>query len=492
MGFVALFMAARFPFRPWVSVDLGLRFSPFAALLDSLSVLKPALHYWPGLLILLLTPVLGRFFCGWLCPLGTSFDLWRKLFGKNAAPAASDPVSVFLRWPKYLLFVVLAVSAVFGGPFWGWFDPLALFNRVFTAVLYPFSTYIFTAIASVAGGIPGFIEFKRSAAKWFMPESQFHPYQFLSLATLLVVMAALEIWRPRFWCRSICPAGALLGICSSYRLHSRRIDQSCVNCGRCGRECIMGAIDERPRQINPAECIECRTCDNVCPAGTAAIVRLFKPGSPVPRPVDLSKRRLLGSAACGLAIAAGERILPKSPLDAGDLIRPPGALDEDSFRRQCIRCLQCVRICASNGACLQPDGVEHGLSGLWAPLAKMRTGYCEYNCNLCGQVCPTGAIRKLTLEEKQKKPLGRAIFDKNFCIPHRRNEDCLVCEEHCPVPDKAIRFEIREGLAPDGTKQMVKYPYVVGEKCLGCGICEHKCPLPGRPGIFVANETRKS
>ncbi|OQA05542.1 MAG: quinol dehydrogenase periplasmic component [bacterium ADurb.Bin374] len=147
-----------------------------------------------------------------------------------------------------------------------------------------------------------------------------------------------------------------------------------------------------------------------------------------------------------------------------------------------------MRVCASNGACLQPDGLENGLSGLWAPVARMRTGYCEYNCNLCGQVCPTGAIRKLSLDAKYKHPIGRAVFDKNFCIPYRRNEDCLVCEEHCPVPDKAIRFERREATAPDGTKRMIKYPYVVADMCIGCGICENKCPLPGRPGIFVSNE----
>lgn len=253
----------------------------------------------------------------------------------------------------------------------------------------------------------------------------------------------------------------------------------------------MAAIETSPRQVNPAECVECRLCDSVCPPGTSAIVRKFQAGSPVPAPVDLTRRHLIGSAACGLAMAVGEGILPQKPLVTTGLLRPPGAIDEEAFRRHCIRCLQCVRVCASNGACLQPDGLENGLSGLWAPVAKMRTGYCEANCNLCGQVCPTGAIRKLSLDEKYKHPIGRAVFDKDFCIPHRRNEGCLVCEEHCPVPDKAIRFELREAAAPDGAKRMIKYPYVVTDKCVGCGICENKCPLPGRPGIFVSNERER-
>lgn len=491
LGFVSLFLAARYPFRPWAPVDLGLHFSPFAAILDSLAGLKPAIQYWPGFVILLLTPVVGRFFCGWLCPLGATFDIWRRIFGPKAQPVSSSAtVSEPLRWPKYALFVFLAASAAGGGPFWGWFDPLALFNRILTVVIYPFTTYIFSIIASLLGWIPGFTGFKRAIAKWLMPEPQFIPWQFWSLAVLFAGLLVLEFWRPRFWCRSVCPAGAVLGLCSSRRLYSRQIDQSCLNCGRCGSECPMTAIGDNPRQVNPAECIECRICDNVCPPGTAAVVRTFRLGQQVPAPVDLSRRKLLGSAACGLAMATGERILPQMSIVTTGLLRPPGSLDEEAFRKQCIRCLQCVRVCASNGACLQADGIENGLSGLWAPVAKMRTGYCEYNCNLCGQVCPTGAIRKLTLQEKQKKPIGRAVFDKDFCIPHRRNEDCLVCEEHCPIPDKAIRFEIREGTAPDGMKQMIKYPYVVADKCIGCGICEHKCPLPGRPGIFVSNERK--
>jgi len=487
LGFIALFLAARFPFRPWAPVDLGLRFSPFGAVLDSLAGLKPALHYGPGIVILLLTPFFGRFFCGWLCPLGAMLDGWRRLFGPKAGESASS-VPGLLRWPKYALLAFLSVATVAGGPFWGWFDPLALFNRLVTGVGYPLTTYIMSSISSILTWIPGFIGFKRSIAKWLMPEAQFVPWQFWSLFALGAVILVLEFRRPRFWCRSVCPAGALLGICASHRLHSRRIDESCVNCGRCSRECPMAAVEERPRQVNPAECIECRLCDSVCPPGTSAIVRRFQAGSPVPAPVDLTRRHLIGSATCGLAMAAGERILPQKPLVTTGLLRPPGAIDEESFRRHCIRCLQCVRVCASNGACLQPDGLENGVSGLWAPVAKMRTGYCEANCNLCGQVCPTGVIRKMSLDDKYKHPIGRAVFDKNFCIPHRRNEDCLVCEEHCPVPDKAIRFELREATAPDGTKRMIKYPYVVADKCIGCGICEHKCPLPGRPGIFVSNE----
>jgi Pyruvate/2-oxoacid:ferredoxin oxidoreductase delta subunit len=128
---------------------------------------------------------------------------------------------------------------------------------------------------------------------------------------------------------------------------------------------------------------------------------------------------------------------------------------------------------------------------LWLPIAVMREGYCEYNCNLCGQVCPTDAILPLALEEKQRTAIGLAYFDKNICIPYARNSDCIVCEEHCPTPDKAIKFEVKEVRLSTGDVKNVKYPYVVRELCIGCGICEEKCPLPGKAGVFVINENQR-
>jgi ferredoxin len=176
------------------------------------------------------------------------------------------------------------------------------------------------------------------------------------------------------------------------------------------------------------------------------------------------------------------------------LIRPPGALEENAFQDRCIRCMECVRICESNGGCLQPAPVRGNVLELWLPVAVMREGYCEYNCNLCSQVCPTQAIVPLTVAEKQKVPIGLAYFDKDLCIPYANNSDCIVCEEHCPTPDKAIKFDVKEVRLPNGSARRVKYPYVVKELCIGCGICETKCPLPGQAGVFVttANQRRWS
>ena len=125
---------------------------------------------------------------------------------------------------------------------------------------------------------------------------------------------------------------------------------------------------------------------------------------------------------------------------------------------------------------------------MWTPRVVARHGYCEYNCNLCGQVCPSGAIQPAQLEMKQKElRMGTAYFERNRCIPWYRNEDCLVCEEHCPLPEKAIKFDPRQVILPNGETRMVKFPYVDESLCIGCGICVTKCPVPGPGGIFLTN-----
>ena len=172
--------------------------------------------------------------------------------------------------------------------------------------------------------------------------------------------------------------------------------------------------------------------------------------------------------------------------DQYKLLRPPGALEENDFKDKCIRCLECVRICESNGGCLQPGSIQGSLFDLWLPVAVMREGYCEYNCNLCGEICPTDAIMPLTLPEKQKTVMGLAHFNKNLCIPYARNEECIVCEEHCPTPDKAIKFDEKEFKDKDGSTRLVKYPYITKELCIGCGICENKCPLAGEAAVIVS------
>jgi Pyruvate/2-oxoacid:ferredoxin oxidoreductase delta subunit len=142
-----------------------------------------------------------------------------------------------------------------------------------------------------------------------------------------------------------------------------------------------------------------------------------------------------------------------------------------------------MKICLKSA--LYPASYQAGLEGIYTPLVIPRLGYCEYNCTLCGQVCPTGAIPALPVAVKRREVIGKAVFDKNHCLPFARSIDCIVCEEHCPIPDKAIRSRTITVTAPDGSSRSIKEPYIVEEICNGCGICENVCPLETKAGIEV-------
>lgn len=152
------------------------------------------------------------------------------------------------------------------------------------------------------------------------------------------------------------------------------------------------------------------------------------------------------------------------------VIRPPGSLSEEKFVNTCVRCGNCMKVCITNG--LQPVMLDSGIEGVWTPQLVPEIGYCEYKCTLCGEVCPTQAIRQLSVPLKQKARLGVAQIDHRICIAWDGNEQCIVCEEHCPVSDKAIKVkeEVFNG-------KRIFRPSVDENLCIGCGICQNKCPV---------------
>lgn len=207
---------------------------------------------------------------------------------------------------------------------------------------------------------------------------------------------------------------------------------------------------------------------------------------------NVSRRAVI---VAGLSGVGARLILDVHPLDSArtfnpKLVRPPGAVPEDEFLSRCIRCGECMKVCPTNA--VQPTFLEAGMVGLWSPLLNMKLGYCEYECTLCTQVCPTDAIKELTFEEKQQTRIGVAAFDRGRCLPWASARSCIVCEEHCPTPTKAIWFEEVEVLNENGELVTLKQPHVNPDLCIGCGVCENKCPFRDQPAIYVtsAGETR--
>ena len=204
----------------------------------------------------------------------------------------------------------------------------------------------------------------------------------------------------------------------------------------------------------------------------------------------MRKRTLLISLSSGIVAVPLLRISPSEKTLKPELIRPPGSLEEKEFLRRCVKCGECMKVCLTNG--LQPTLFEAGVEGIWSPRLVPLIGYCSYNCTLCGQVCPTGAIKKLSTGEKTKVKIGLAFIDQSRCLPYAFGKSCIVCEEHCPTPKKAIWFHEKEIGDRGGGRLSVKQPVVDPELCIGCGICEYKCPVKDLPAIRItsAGESR--
>ncbi len=483
---VVLIVRMRFPFSPIPDPDLYLRFSPLGPIWAILTGTVGMSVFAGGIAILLLSLFFGRFFCGWVCPLGTCIDMTDSFIG----PYQQQGIKSSLRLTRYFLLIGGCVAALFSVNMLWYFDPLSLFTRLFTVILYPLFTLFVSSLFQILAFIPGISWLDWYWRKWIFIEGQSSHLQIVPLFLLIIGILLLERYARRGWCRFVCPAGALLGLLSRKLPFGRRVLETCTHCQRCARSCRMAAIPiNEIEKTDPTQCIQCLDCAILCPVQDSAIRFGFR--QRLHPPLDLGRRMILRGVVTGLAAAGLHRIESEKAFRDYPLIRPPGSIPEDEFLQRCIRCLACVRVCQSNGRCLQPaDGASH-LFERWTPIAVMRLGYCEQNCNLCGQVCPTGAILPLSLRQKEETPMGLAVFDRNVCIPHARAEDCLVCEEHCPIGEKAIRFDQREVRAPDGSTRVVKLPYVVKEKCIGCGICETKCPLNGKPGIFITPENAR-
>jgi ferredoxin len=128
---------------------------------------------------------------------------------------------------------------------------------------------------------------------------------------------------------------------------------------------------------------------------------------------------------------------------------------------------------------------DAGVEGFWTPVIVPSIGYCDYSCNACGQVCPVEAIPPLQLEEKRTQVIGKAEIFTDLCLPWAENTDCIVCEEMCPLPEKAIQLEEEQIVTEEGLSRTILRPSVVSDLCIGCGICEYKCPAEGAPAIIV-------
>ena len=514
-----------------------------------------------GAATLALTLFLGRFFCGWLCPFGA----WQQFMGYlgKRGLAASDKIARNRPHPaqrvKYWLLAALLAMAAGGLMQWilsgvpgpsdappsGWLaaalqtgllDPIALMHRTINLVVIPL----------VAGRIyPG-----------AMP-----------IGAIFLTFTLLCLWVPRFYCRFVCPLGALLGLLgrwSVWRIGKK--ENRCADCRLCERDC-EGACAPAGT-IRVSECVLCMNCLDRCRHDLIGYRTQPSAAGQHASP-DWTRRQVVAGLAAGLVAAPMLRL--EGAAAAGwnpEVVRPPGALAEADFLARCLKCGQCMRVCPTQ--VIRPAGLQSGFEGLWTPMLDFRVGSsgCQHNCVACSTVCPTAALRPLGVDERLGRGafaeagplrLGMAFVDRGRCLPWAMDTPCIVCQENCPVSPKAIftrevwqpvrgaRHAVRavaasrvvlaatlipgrygtgdyfcrgadgeplaiaandaEALvltsaaaekmpAAGGTIEILirlQQPYVDPARCIGCGVCEHECPVQGRRAIRVTaeNESRQ-
>ncbi|MBI5502277.1 MAG: 4Fe-4S binding protein [Deltaproteobacteria bacterium] len=468
-----------------------------------------------SLLTLALTLVLGRVFCGWICPLGTLQQaaawLRRKLpAGRRRARNTWHPA----QRTKYGVLLAALGAGLAGSSLVALLDPIAIAFRGIALSVVPAAGHaarramdaLYATDYPLAYGGDGI---RYLIAQGWLPYRDAVFQSSLLLGGVLLAVLGLSLWRPRFFCRFACPLGALLGLFSRFSLLWLRKDASrCNACRKCLDHCQGADGPEDGVPWRKAECHACLNCVAACPEG-ALRFQLAAGGSwlvaggptspspstshelpatsPLPPPVltiDTRRRTLVAAFASGIVVVP---LLRTSPLFRGApdplRIRPPGARPEREFLARCVRCGECMKVCPTNA--LHPAVGEAGAEGLWTPVLVPRIGACQPGCTLCGQVCPTGAIRLFTAERKLgadgHPPLriGTAKLDRGSCLPWATGETCTVCEEFCPTSPKAIRLD------PGPSPSAPLLPVVVPERCNGCGACEKVCPLGPSPAIIV-------
>jgi len=398
--------------------------------------------------------VFGRSFCGWICPLGTVLDWVRPLaFWQKKQTVKPSNRNSRMRF-RLLAFVLTA--SFLSLQFLGWFDPLVIFNSLVSSL-----------VANLA----------------LMDLSNLRLIPF-SVSIFFVMILVLEFVRPRFWCRNLCPFGALISLPAHFSLLNRKVTSDCTYCGECRQVCPMQAIGVEPHETRYSDCTFCLECESACPNqgirfgfGKLALSRWKKnekigdaKGKTVagtyidskPTATSLVTRRqaLEVMVAGGIGLAAVPVISLAKPKTG--LIRPPGALPESEFVQTCITCQECIRACPSQA--LRPALLEGGLTSIGTPYLSPRQGACSFNPScpqICAQVCPVGAIRSIPLSQMKT---GVARVDHKACLAWDQGVKCLVCVEACLL---------------DAAKSINGRIIVDEEKCSGCGRCESGCPVTG-------------
>lgn len=435
-----------------------------------------AMHWVIIFVLLVLTALFGRVYCSSICPMGVYQDIvgWlrKKCTNKKHKKKYKYlPALNILRW-SFLGATIVAF--LFGFSFLvGLLDPYSAFGRMIVHLFKP---------AYLAGN--------NLLAALLIPVGNYTFYKvgiyMLSLSSTVIALATFIIisimaWRNgRIYCNTVCPVGTLLGFISKHALYQIRFDsESCTLCGRCARACKASCIDFKNMTVDTSRCVNCFNCIEECKESGLR----YKKSTVNRQPSTVNRRRFFTALAL-TTLATGKmladvtlRLGPKKEVGRKQPIMPPGAFDFDKFSRQCTSCHLCVSKCPAQ--IIKPSFLEYGIGGIMQPMLDFKHLFCNYDCTICSEACPTGALTHLDQDTKHHTQIGRVQLYLENCIVYTDETSCGACSEHCPT--QAVHMVSYKG--------HLTIPEINPNICVGCGGCEFICPAQPWKAIFVEGLT---
>lgn len=448
-------------------------------------------------IIILLTVLAGRVYCSTICPLGVLQDIFLWTFRKTniIKKYKTKKKRNVLKWS--ILFLMLMTWIAGSLLLVNLLDPYSNFGRIGADIVRPYLVEINNVVAETL------IKIKIYSLQTFPSDlsnsiSVIYPFIFLVIIILFVFFSG------RHYCNTICPVGTLLGLVSRISVFKIRFNaDKCTACGSCVKACKAGCIDIRNKKLDFSRCVACFNCISVCEdsaIGYGSGLLKIKKNSHIS--INKDKRMLLKWSTVFLlssVVAACRKKIPVTnengliPFERKTPVSPPGSLSLLNFHKHCTACHLCISACPTQ--VLQPAMFEYGWDGILQPVMDFEKNFCNYNCNICSQVCPSGAIMPVELQKKQRIQTGYARFIEQNCVVFTRQKDCGACSEHCPtkaydmVPANEYTEIKTEMIDKAPYQSRLKIPKINTHTCIGCGACEYACPVIPDKAIIVEGNT---
>lgn len=424
--------------------------------------------------VIILTLLFGRVYCSTICPLGILQDIFIFLQNKKKKNYFSFR-KPFTKTRNAFL-IVTTLLLIFGISLGiNLLDPYSNFGRILANIFRPVSIHINNVISYLF----------EKAGLFIVNPIEFlgiNTFSFLFSIGVFGIIIYFSVKFGRLYCNTICPVGTLLGYISKISFFKISvIESNCISCGECETVCKANCIESENQIVDFDRCIGCFNCFNVCPSiGISYIPRyaINKKSS-----LNSSRRNFVKNVSIFLfgsqAVLKAQKQIEvykdsTIPVIRHTPISPPGSISIEYFNQKCTACNLCIASCPTQ--VLEPSFLEYGILEIMQPRMDYSKSFCNYDCTICTEVCPTGAILIQNHETKRLIQIGKTKFVKDNCVVYTQKTDCGACAEHCPT--KAVKMEI-------DPKVNLKAPVLNDEICIGCGACEHACPTKPYKSIYV-------